>query len=76
MSSFTAENPFGGPSSPASGVPHCPIASATAAANNCYGWGQMGTEPSNASNMITALLGVDLPGFVRNRYMGNSASIR
>jgi MtrB/PioB family decaheme-associated outer membrane protein len=70
MSSFTAENPFGGPGSPASGVPHCPIASATAAANNCYGWGQMGTEPNNASNMITAQLGVDLPGFVRNRYMG------
>ena len=30
----------------------------------------MGTEPNNASNMVTAQLGVDLPGFVRNRYMG------
>ncbi len=69
MSSFWAMNPFGGPGSPVAGVPNCPIATTTKV-NNCYGAGQMGTEPNNASNAITAQVGVDLPGFVRNRYMG------
>ena len=68
--SFTAMNPFGGPGSPGvSGVPDCPVANA-GTKPNCYGWGQSGTEPNNASNMVTAQVGVDLPGFVRNRYMG------
>ena len=63
-------NPFGGPGSPGvSGVPDCPVANA-GTKPNCYGWGQTGTEPNNASNMVTAQVGVDLPGFIRNRYMG------
>ena len=69
-SSFAAMNPFGGPGSPVAGAnANCPIATTTKV-NNCYGEGQMGTEPNNASNMVTATVGVDLPGFTRNRYMG------
>jgi len=69
INSFAAMSPFGGPGSLASGVPNCPIATTTKVAN-CYGEGLMGTEPNNASNAGMAELGVDLPGFVRNRYMG------
>ena len=66
---FDAMNPFGGPGSVVSGVSNCPIATTTHV-NNCYGEGQMGTEPNNASNAGMAQVGVDLPGFIRNRYMG------
>lgn len=70
FNSFTAENPFGGPGSPAGGgVSHCPVASAATTAN-CYGWGQMSTAPSNASNTVVAMLGADLPWFKSSRYMG------
>ena len=69
LDSFTAMNPFGGPGSPVSGVPDSPVANIGTKPNS-YGWGQMGTEPNNASNMVTAQVGVDLPGFTRNRYMG------
>ncbi len=69
INSFAAMNPFGGPGSPVAGVPNCPIATTTKV-NNCYGEGLMGTEPNNASNAVTAQVGVDLPGFKHNRYMG------
>ena len=69
INSFSAMNPFGGPGSPVAGVPNCPIATTTKV-NNCYGEGLMGTEPNNASNAVTAQVGVDLPGFTHNRYMG------
>ena len=69
-STFSAMNPFGGPGSPVSGVSNCPINPSSTKVANCYGEGQSGTAPSNASNMVTAQVGVDLPGFTRNRYMG------
>jgi MtrB/PioB family decaheme-associated outer membrane protein len=68
FNSFSAENPFGGPGSPAGVGTLCPTTSATAAPN-CYGWGQMGTAPDNGANTITGQIGVDLPGFKSNRYM-------
>ena len=68
FSSFSAENPFGGPGSPAGVGTLCPTTSATAAPN-CYGWGQMGTAPDNGANTITGQIGVDLPGFKSNRYI-------
>jgi len=67
-SAFSAENPFGGPGSPAGGVPLCPVASATTT-NNCYGMGQEGMSPNNASNSVMAMVGADLPWF-KSRYMG------
>lgn len=69
FSSFTVENPFGGPGSPVAGVANCPVASTTAGLN-CYGQGAMSTTPDNAANTVMGQLGVDLPGFKSNRYMG------
>jgi MtrB/PioB family decaheme-associated outer membrane protein len=70
FSSFTATNPFGGPGSDsAAGAPDCPVASGTTTPN-CYGVGQMGMPPNNASNSIMAMTGVDLPWFKSSRYMG------
>jgi len=66
---YTVENPFGGPGSPAPGVPNCPVASTTAVPN-CYGFGAMDTAPNSAANTVSAQTGVDLPGFKSNRYMG------
>ncbi len=68
-SQFTAENPFGGPGSPdpGSSQARCPSTSTTTA---CYGWGSELTYPDNGSNSITGQVGVDLPGFKSNRYMG------
>ncbi len=67
-SQFTAENPFGGPGSfdPA-GQANCP---GSTTSTNCYGLGSESTYPDNGSNSITAQVGVDLPGFKSNRYMG------
>jgi MtrB/PioB family decaheme-associated outer membrane protein len=69
FSSFSAENPFGGPGSPlGASDPLCPKAS-TSAVNNCYGVGQFGTAPDNGSQSVMGQFGVDLPGFKSNRYM-------
>ncbi len=65
---YSVENPFGGPGSPAAGVPQCPVASSTTP-NNCYGMGAMDTAPDNSANTIMAQAGVDLPGFKSNRFM-------
>ncbi|MGA2492086.1 MAG: MtrB/PioB family outer membrane beta-barrel protein [Roseiarcus sp.] len=75
FNSFTAENPFGGPVydptslKETSVTPNCPIAS-SATTPNCYSSGQMGTAPDNAAQTVTGQIGVDLPGFKSNRYMG------
>jgi hypothetical protein len=68
FSAFTAENPFGGPGSPAGTGTLCPITNA-AYGPNCYGVGQMGAAPDNGSQSVMGQFGVDLPGFKSNRYM-------
>ena len=74
FSSFSAENPFGGPGSPVSGASTlCPTGKPSGSspdpAPNCYGVGQMGTAPDNGSQTVMGQVGVDLPGFKSNRYM-------
>ncbi len=69
FNSFTAESPFGGPGSPVPGDSLCQVTGATVTPN-CYGVGQMGMPPNNASNSIMAMTGVDLPWFKSSRYMG------
>lgn len=68
FTAFTAENPFGGPGSPAGTGTLCPITNASYGPN-CYGVGQMGAAPDNGSQSVMGQFGVDLPGFKSNRYM-------
>ena len=69
FSAFDVQNPFGGPGNTSGAGTNCPIASTTAGLN-CFGQGQMSTTPNNAANTVMAQVGVDLPGFKSNRYMG------
>ena len=70
FAAFTAENPFGGPNSPAgAGVASCPLTNATTKIPDCYGIGQESTLPSNGANAIMGQVGVDLPWFKSSRYM-------
>jgi hypothetical protein len=72
FSSFTAENPFGGPGNLNGAGTLCPISPSKTVPNpgpNCYGVGEMGTSPDSAAQTVSGQLGVDLPGFKSNRYM-------
>ena len=68
FSQYTAQNPFGGPNSPDAAAQVCP--GNTAILSSCYGLASQSTMPDNGSNSIMGQVGVDLPGFKSNRYMG------
>ena len=61
---LVVDDPFGGPGSP-SGVLTC-----GGAGTACTGIARLGTTPSNNSHQFMGELGMDLPGFRNNRYMG------
>jgi len=65
FAAFTAENPFGGPNSPAgAGVASCPLTNATTKIPDCYGIGQESTFAEQwPTNAIMGQVGVDLPWF-------------
>ena len=73
---FTVENPFGGLGSPStlSADSNCPKSvlkgGTSYGEGTCTGIAGLGTSPSNKSHQFLGEIGVDLPGFRNNRYMG------
>ena len=70
FSSFSAENPFGGPGSPHRRPrPLCPTARRPPPSTTATASARWARRPTTPRNTVMGQIGVDLPGFKSNRYM-------